>query len=114
MPQQRLSSNLSDASGGGFHRTTISGNQVLCASPEGISEDLHLSRPFSVSAVVIVVQDTPGSSWLAYRGSRARTLRYVYTVQYSKWWNKTWSQNPLVVFPFFAQWRRAAENYLED
>jgi len=30
------------------NRTTISGNQVLCASPEGISEDLHPSRPYSV------------------------------------------------------------------
>jgi hypothetical protein len=32
------------------NRTTISGNQVLCASPEGISEDLQLCRPFLVSA----------------------------------------------------------------
>jgi hypothetical protein len=30
------------------NRTIISGNQVLCASPEGISEDLQLIRPFSV------------------------------------------------------------------
>ena len=34
--------------------------------------------------------------------------------QYSKQWNKTWSQNPTVIYPSFAQWRRAAENYVED
>jgi hypothetical protein len=28
------------------NRTIISGNQVLCASPEGISQDLYGSRPF--------------------------------------------------------------------
>jgi hypothetical protein len=28
------------------NRTTISGNQVLCASPVGISEDLRLNRRF--------------------------------------------------------------------
>src|ERR1700730_1204991 len=40
--------------------TTLSGNQVLCASPEGISEDPQLSRPFSVSAISIIVGDVPG------------------------------------------------------
>jgi hypothetical protein len=33
------------------NRTIISGNQVLCASPEGISQNLHVSRPFSVTAL---------------------------------------------------------------
>ena|SRR5215472_14753863 len=28
-------------------RPIISGNQVLCASPDGIFEDLHVRRPFS-------------------------------------------------------------------
>jgi hypothetical protein len=51
------------------NRTTISGNQVLCASPEGISEDLRVSRPFSISAVFIIVADVlpcalNGNCWL--------------------------------------------------
>ena len=40
--------------------------------------------------------------------------RYARIVQYSKRWNKAWSQNPMAVYPAFVQWRRAAENYIED
>jgi len=40
--------------------------------------------------------------------------RYARIVQYSKRWNKAWSQNPMAVYPSFVQWRRAAENYIED
>src|SRR5260370_41262812 len=39
------------------NRTTISGNHGLCLSPEGISEDLQLCRPFSASAIFIIVAD---------------------------------------------------------
>jgi len=35
------------------NRTIISGNQVLCASPEGIFLNLLVSRPFSLSAFTI-------------------------------------------------------------
>src|ERR1700686_521854 len=52
------------------NRTTISGNQVLCASPEGISQDLQLSRPFSVSAVFIIVADVSGRHGLYRRVAR--------------------------------------------
>jgi len=46
---------------------------------------------------------------------QARThARYARIVQYSKRWNKAWSQNPMAVYPSFVQWRRAAENYIED
>ena len=46
---------------------------------------------------------------------QARTHpRYARIVQYSKQWNKAWSQNPMAVYPSFVQWRRAAENYIED
>lgn len=39
---------------------------------------------------------------------------YARIVQYSKRWDKTWSQNPTVIYPSFVQWRHAAENYLEN
>ena len=40
--------------------------------------------------------------------------RYARIEQYSKRWDKTWSQNPTVIYPSFVQWRHAAENYVED
>lgn len=39
---------------------------------------------------------------------------YVRIVQYSKHWNKSRLENPTAVYPSLAQWRRAAENHVED
>ncbi len=53
--------------------------------------------------------------WFAMILKQARTHPlYARIVQYSKRWNKSWSQNPMAVYPSFVQWRHVAENYVED
>ncbi len=59
--------------------------------------------------------DAKKEGWLHIMRDQARTHPlYVRTVQYSKQWNKNWSENPTEVYPSFVQWRRAAENYIEE
>ncbi len=46
---------------------------------------------------------------------QARTHpRYVRMVEYWQRWSKSFSQNPTIPYASFGQWRRAADNYVED
>jgi len=40
--------------------------------------------------------------------------RYARIVQYSKRRNKSWSSNPTLEYPSFAQWCRSAEHYTDE
>jgi hypothetical protein len=40
--------------------------------------------------------------------------RHARTVEYWKRWKRRWSRNPGFPYPSFGQWRRAADNYVED
>ena len=39
---------------------------------------------------------------------------YARIVQYFKRWNKSWSSNPTLEYPSFAQWCRSAEHYTDE
>jgi hypothetical protein len=54
------------------NRTTISGNQVRCASPDGIFGNLLTNCPFSTFGIVVALQ-APSSTLLANQ-SREITL----------------------------------------
>jgi len=56
------------------NRTTISGNQVRCASPDGIFGNLLINCPFSTFDFVIVVALQAPSSTLLANQSREITL----------------------------------------
>ena len=53
--------------------------------------------------------------WFETVLQQARTHpRYARMVEYWQRWSKTRSQNPTTPYPSFGQWRRAADNYVED
>ena len=53
--------------------------------------------------------------WLDTIRQQARVHpRHARIVQYSKRWNKSWSSNPTLEYPSFAQWCRSAEHYTDE
>jgi len=80
----------------------------------------HDGRARSVERLMTWIEDHSFSQakeegWFAMIVKQALTHPlYVRIAQYSKQWNKNWSQNPLAVYPSFVQWRHVAENYVED
>jgi hypothetical protein len=54
------------------------------------------------------------NGWFACVLKHARSHpRHVRTLEYSEGWNRVWSRNPSLSYPSFAEWRQAADDYIE-
>ena len=84
-------------------------------SMTGREEQVKTQRHFMTWIENHFFSDVKKEDWFDLIPQQARMHpRCVRFAQYSKRWDKTWSQNATFIYPSFVQWRRAAENYVED
>jgi hypothetical protein len=79
----------------------------------------HRSSPQGWSSLTEYIEDrffsspkTNGWFTCVLKHARFHPL-HVRTLEYSRRWNKDWSRNPSPSYPSFAEWRKAADDYIE-